>query len=57
MRREFEFVQNLNSNDVDYVESKKKELAVIAVQRQWRKIRGARQVRERLKHNFESNVK
>lgn len=42
MRREYDFIQNLDARDVNYVVEKKKEHAVILVQRNWRRLQAER---------------
>lgn len=59
MRREYDFIQNLDAKDVNYVKEKKLEHAVLLVQRNWRRIRAAREFRKaklgmrREEHDFE----
>ena len=43
MRREYDFIQNLDAKDVNYVMEKKKEHAALLVQRNWRRIKAERE--------------
>ena len=45
MRREYDFIQNLDPRDVNYVMEKKKEHAALLVQRNWRRIKAEREYR------------
>ena len=45
MRREYDFIQNLDPRDVNYVMEKKKEHAAIMLQRNWRRIKAEREYR------------
>ena len=45
MKREYDFIENLDARDVNYVLEKKKEHAAILVQRNWRKIKAQREYR------------
>ena len=47
MRREYDFIQNLDAKDVNYVKEKKLEHAVLLVQRNWRRIRAHREFRKK----------
>ena len=46
MRREYDFIQNLDAKDVNYVMDKKKEHAAILVQRNWRRLKAEREFRK-----------
>ena len=46
MRREYDFIQNLDAKDVGYVRDKKLEHAVLLVQRNWRRIKAAREYKK-----------
>ena len=43
MRREYDFIQNLDARDVNYVMEKKKEHAALIVQRNWRRLKAERE--------------
>ena len=43
MRREYDFIQNLDARDVNYVMEKKKEHAALIVQRNWRRMKAERE--------------
>ena len=45
MRREYDFIQNLDARDVNYVLEKKRDHAAIIVQRNWRRIQAERAFR------------
>ena len=59
MRREYDFIQNLDAKDVNYVMEKKKEHAALIVQRNWRRMKAereynrARQGMSRENHEYE----
>ena len=46
MRREYDFIQNLDARDVNYVMDKKKEHAAILVQRNWRRLKAEREYKK-----------
>ena len=46
MRREYDFIQNLDARDVNYVLEKKKEHAALVVQRNWRRLKAEREYRK-----------
>ena len=46
MRREYDFIQNLDAKDVNYVVEKKREHAVIVVQRNWRRLKAQREFKK-----------
>jgi len=46
MRREYDFIQNLDARDVNYVVEKKREHAALLVQRNWRRLRAEREYRK-----------
>ena len=46
MRREYDFIQNLDAKDVNYVMDKKKEHAAILVQRNWRRLKAEREFKK-----------
>ena len=46
MRREYDFIQNLDAKDVNYVMDKKKEHAALLVQRNWRRLKAEREFRK-----------
>lgn len=43
MRREYDFIQNLDARDVNYVIDKKREHAALIVQRNWRRLKAERE--------------
>ena len=43
MRREYDFISNLDARDVNYVMEKKKEHAALIVQRNWRRLKAERE--------------
>ena len=43
MRREYDFIQNLDPRDVNYVMDKKREHAALLVQRNWRRLKAERE--------------
>ncbi len=47
MRREFEFISKLDTADVNYILSKKKEQAAILIQRNFKKLKARKELRER----------
>ena len=46
MRREYDFIQNLDARDVNYVKEKKLEHAAILVQRNWRRMKAEREYKK-----------
>ena len=46
MRREYDFIQNLDAKDVNYVMDKKKEHAALIVQRNWRRKKAEREFKK-----------
>ena len=46
MRREYDFIQNLDARDVNYVAEKKLEHAALLVQRNWRRLKAEREYRK-----------
>ena len=46
MRREYNFIENLEPKDVHYVAEKKMEHAVILIQRNWRRLKAQREYRK-----------
>ena len=46
MKREFDFIQNLDAKDVNYVIDKKKEHAALIVQRNWRRKKAEREFKK-----------
>ena len=45
MRREYDFIENLDAKDVGYIADKKREHAALLVQRQWRRLKAQREYR------------
>ena len=55
MRREYDFIQNLDARDVNYVAEKKKEHAALLVQRNWRRLKAEREYRKNRKFGIGRN--
>lgn len=47
MRREFDFISKLDTADVNYILSKKKEQAAMLIQRNFKKLKARKELRER----------
>ena len=47
MRREYDFIAKLDADDVNYVLQKKREQAVIMIQRKYRMLKARKELRER----------
>ena len=47
MRREYDFIAKLDADDVNYVLQKKREQAVIMIQRKYRRLKARKELRER----------
>ena len=45
MKREYDFIENLDARDVNYVIEKKREHAALLVQRNWRRLKAERDFR------------
>lgn len=56
MRREYDFIQNLDARDVNYVADKKKEHAALLVQRNWRRLKAEREYRKNRKFGIGHNT-
>ena len=47
MRREYEFISKLDTNDVTYILEKKREQAAIMIQRKYRQMKARKELKER----------